>query len=79
MMAIGSPRSFRSPKLYVAVILAVLMTGGAIFGSFYKVTSPTILAPWFALGVLVLGYLSTFVLRPRRAASAELSDLSTVS
>jgi amino acid transporter len=79
MMAIGSPRSFRSPKLYVAVILAVLMTGGAIFGSFYKVTSPTILAPWFALGVLVLGYLSTFVLRSRKAASAELSDLSTVS
>jgi amino acid transporter len=79
MMAIGSPRSFRSPKLYVAVILAVLMTGGAIFGSFYKVTSPTILAPWFALGVLVLGYLSTFVLRSRKAASAELSDLTTVS
>jgi amino acid transporter len=79
MMAIGSPRSFRSPRLYVAVVLAVLITGGAIFGSFYKVTSPTILAPWFALGVLVLGYLSTFVLRPRKAASAELSDLTTVS
>jgi amino acid transporter len=79
MMAIGSTRSFRSPKLYVAVLLAVLITAGAIFGSFYKVTSPTILAPWFALGVLVLGYLSTFVLRSRQAASTQLSDLTAVS
>ena len=58
---------------------AILITGGAIFGSFYKVTSPTILAPWFALGVLVLGFLSTFVARARRSASTQLADLSKSS
>jgi amino acid transporter len=79
MMAIGSPRNFKSPQLYVAVVLAVLVAGGAIFGSFYKVTSPTILAPYFALGVLVIGYLSTFLLRPtREPASVGLKDLSAV-
>ena len=49
---------------------------GAIFGAFYKVTSPTILAPWFALGLLVLGFASTWVLRARRSAATQLTDLS---
>ena len=60
----------------IAAVVAIVITAGAIFGSFYKVTSPTILAPWFALGLLVVGYASTFVLRARRPASAELKDLS---
>jgi amino acid transporter len=76
MMAFGSVRSFRSPRLWVAAVLAVLIAGGAIFGSFYKVTSPTIEAPRYALAVLVLGFLSTFVLRSRKAASTQLSDLA---
>jgi amino acid transporter len=86
LMAFGSLRSFggRSGaggriRLYVPVVLAVLITGGAIFGSFYKVTKPTILAPWFALGVLVIGYASTFVLRPRESASARLTDLTNTT
>jgi amino acid transporter len=79
MMAVGSVRSFAGARrawLLVSAVLAIVITGGAIFGSFYKVTSPTILAPWFALGVLVLGYLSTFVTRSRRSASTQLADLS---
>jgi amino acid transporter len=82
LMAIGSLRSFSGARrfwLLVSAVLAILITGGAIFGSFYKVTSPTILAPWFALGVLVLGYLSTFVTRSRRSASTQLADLSKSS
>jgi hypothetical protein len=57
-------------------VIAIAITGGAIFGSFYKVTSPTILAPWFALAVLVIGFASTFVARSRRSASTQLPDLS---
>jgi amino acid transporter len=79
MMAIGSLRSFAGARrfwLVVSAVLAIVITGGAIFGSFYKVTSPTILAPWFALGVLALGFLSTFVTRARRSASTQLADLS---
>jgi ABC-type polysaccharide/polyol phosphate export permease len=79
-MAIGSVRSFADARgrawLLVSAVLAILITAGAIFGSFYKVTSPTILAPWFALGVLALGFVSTFVTRARRSASTQLSDLS---
>ena len=52
LMAIGSMRNFaHSPHrlwLVLSAVLAVVITAGAIFGSFYKVTSPTVLAPWFA-------------------------------
>jgi amino acid transporter len=80
LMAVGSLRSFaRAPgrvRIVVSAVLAIAITGGAIFGSFYKVTSPTILAPWFALAVLVIGFASTYVARARRSASTQLPDLS---
>ena len=70
LMSVGSLRSFARPERRVSVIVSaivgILITAGAIFGSFYKVTSPTILAPWFALGLLVVGFVSTFVFRARR-------------
>ncbi len=69
-------RSERRVSLAVSAVIGIVITGGAVFGSFYKVTSPAILAPWFALGPLVLGFVSTFVLRARRSASSELTDLS---
>ena len=80
MMAIGSLRSFaRAPGrvwIIISAVLGIVITAAAIFGSFYKVTSPTILAPWFALGVLVLGFASTFVTRSRQSASSQLADLT---
>jgi hypothetical protein len=75
----GSPAESGRVRLVVAAILGIVITGGAIFGSFYKVTSPTILAPWFALGLLALGFGSTFVLRARDSASARLADLKAKS
>jgi hypothetical protein len=57
-------------------VIGILITGGAIFGAFYKVTSPTIEAPWYALALLVIGFASTFVLRARDSASTQLADLS---
>lgn len=80
LMAVGSLRSFaHSPgrvRLVVCAVVAIAITAGAIYGSFYKVTSPTILAPWFALIVLVIGFASTFVTRARRSASSQLPDLT---
>lgn len=80
LMSVGSLRTFatsgRRVSLVASAVIGILITAGAVFGSFYKVTSPTILAPWFALGLLVLGFASTWVLRARRSASAELTDLS---
>jgi amino acid transporter len=84
LMSVGSLRhpsaaAGRRGWLVVAAILGIVITGGAIFGSFYKVTSPTILAPWFALGLLALGFVSTFVLRARDSASTRLADLKAKS
>jgi amino acid transporter len=80
LMAVGSLRNFgQAPgraRLVVSAVIAILITAGAIFGSFYKVTSPTIYAPWLALAVLVIGFASTFVTRARRPASSELGDLT---
>src|SRR5690242_10748904 len=64
LMAVGSLRSFASSpgrvRLVVSAVIAIAITAGAIFGS-YKVTSPTIYAPWIARAVLVIGFASTFV------------------
>jgi amino acid transporter len=80
LMSVGSLRTFaaseRRVSLTVSAVIGILITAGAIFGSFYKVTSPTILAPWLALALLVAGFASTWVLRARRSASTELTDLS---
>ena len=80
LMAFGSLRSYaHAPgraRLVVSAVIAIAITAGAIYGSFYKVTSPTIYAPWIALAVLVIGFASTFVTRARRSASSELSDLT---
>ena len=83
LMAVGSLRSFaNSPgrvRIVISAVLAIAIPAGAIFGSFYKVTSPTILAPWFALAVLVIGFASTYVARARRSASTQLADLTKSS
>jgi amino acid transporter len=80
LMSVGALRNFgRSDgrvRLVIAAVIGILITGGAIYGSFYKVTSPTVYAPWGALALLVVGFASTFVLRARRAASTQLADLS---
>jgi amino acid transporter len=80
LMSVGSLRSFagsdRRLSTMIAAIVGILITGGAIFGSFYKVTSPTIEAPWYALALLAVGFLSTYVLRARDSASTQLADLT---
>ena len=80
LMCIGSLRSFagaeRRASIIVAAVIGLVITGGAIFGSFYKVTSPTIEAPYYAVALLVIGFASTFVLRARESASTALADLS---
>jgi amino acid transporter len=80
LMCAGSLRHLaageRRASITVAAVVGIVITGGAIFGSFYKVTSPTIEAPYYALALLVIGFASTFVVRARQSASAALPDLS---
>ena len=80
LMSVGSVRSFATSERRVSVIISavigILITGGAIFGAFYKVTSPTIEAPWYALALLCIGFASTYMLRARESATTQLADLT---
>jgi len=79
-MSVGALRSFAHAegraRIILSAVIGILITAAAIFGSFYKVTAPTIYAPWFALGLLVIGFASTYVLKARQSASSQLADLS---
>src|SRR6266704_2943051 len=56
LMSVGALRSFGRAdgrvRIIGSAVIGILITAAAIFGSFYKVTAPTIYAPWFALGLL---------------------------
>ena len=79
LMSVGALRSFSRAegraRIILSAVIGILITAAAIFGSFYKVTAPTIYAPWFALGLLVIGFASTWVLKARQSASTQLADL----
>jgi amino acid transporter len=79
LMSLGAIRGLADDpdkaKLWVAVILGLAMTGAAIFGSFYKVPSPTILAPEYAVVWFVLGLILMAVSKGREPASQVLGDL----
>ena len=57
------------------MILGIVITGAAIFGSFYKVPSPTVLAPWYAVIWFVVGLVLMAVSKGREPASVALDDL----
>lgn len=79
LMSIGAFRGLSDhgsmAGVYIASIVGIALTGAAIFGAFYKQTSPTVLAPWFALGWLVIGAIVTMVMGGRAPASEVLGDL----
>ena len=60
----------------IACVLGLAVTGGAIFGAIYKVSAPTIYAPYAALAVLVIGFGAGFVFpgRPRASALMRSAD-----
>jgi amino acid transporter len=61
--------------VWIAAFVGIVLTAGAIYGAFYKVTSPIVLAPWYALGWFVIGFVVTFAMRGRPPASSVLADL----
>lgn len=83
LMCIGALRSFATAPgrgaLIVAALIGIVITAGAIFASFYKVQSPTVWAPWGAIGLFAVGLVISFVLPGRQAARRELADLGSRS
>ncbi len=81
LMAVGALRGLRDHPNYVGVVIAavvgIALTGGAIYGSFADVPSPTILAPIYALIWAGVGLLYMIVVRGREPARVALSDLTT--
>jgi len=63
--------------LVLSSILGIAITGAAIFGSFYKVQSPTVLAPIYALIWGALGLVYMIAVKGRRPASEVLVELHT--
>jgi amino acid transporter len=79
LMSAGGLRGLRDHDSYgglvVASILGLVITGAAIFGAFYKVTSPTLLAPIYAVAWFVIGLGYMLLVRGREPASRALDDL----
>jgi amino acid transporter len=81
LLSVGALRGLLDGPNRAGVALAALagiaLSGGAIFGSIYKVTRPTVLAPWYALAWFAVGIVVTLAVRGRAPASRVLSDLSS--
>jgi amino acid transporter len=79
LMSIGAIRGLADDpakvKLWISIILGLVMTSAAIFGSFYKVPSPTVLAPTYAVIWFVIGLVVMAVSKGREPASQALGDL----
>ncbi|MGH3153849.1 MAG: APC family permease [Streptosporangiaceae bacterium] len=79
LLAVGALRGLRDhPKrwaVWLAVIVSLLVTGGAIYGSIYKVSRPTVLAPYAAIGWFVVGLVVAMLVRGRPQASQTVADL----
>jgi amino acid transporter len=80
LMSVGALRTAPASEgrngVRVSAVIGILVTAGAIFGSFYKVTNPTILAPWLAVVLFGIGLAATGLFPGRPAASMRLADLS---
>jgi len=81
LMSIGAFRGVGDEKatagLIVAALVGIAITAAAIFGSFYKVTSPTLLAPWSAVIWFAIGLVYMAMVKGREPASDALADLRT--
>jgi amino acid transporter len=79
LLAVGAIRGLRDHPRRWAVILAVtvslLVAGGAVFGSIYKVGRPTVLAPYAAIGWFIVGLVVAMLVHGRPQASHAVPDL----
>jgi amino acid transporter len=78
-LAVGGLVGLSKDEGYAGVVVAslvgIVVTASAIFGSFYKVPSPTVLASWYALIWGVIGLIVMIAVRGREPASEALPDL----
>jgi amino acid transporter len=80
LMSVGALRGLRGmprPGLnVVSSVLGIIVTAAALFGVVYKVSKPTIYAPWAAVVIFAVGLVLTWVMPGRRApATTDFGDL----
>lgn len=80
LIAVGALRGLRASgktwQLGLASLVGFLVTGAAIYGAIYKVTSPTIWAPWAAVVILIVGLIAAAAMPTSPRGSADFSGLS---
>ena len=79
MMSVGALRGLTDGPgragVVVAALVGIAITAAAIFGSFYKVPSPTLIAPWAAVIWFLIGLVLMLAVKGREPASQVLGDL----
>jgi amino acid transporter len=82
LIAVGALRGLRnrgkSWALYLACLVGGVVTAAAIYGAIYKVTSPTVWAPYCALILLAIGLLAAGLMPKEPSGIADFSGLSEV-
>src|SRR5262249_55147546 len=80
LMSIGALRGLadhpRRWAVYLAVLVGVVVTAAALFGSVYKVAKPVIYAPYAGLALFVLGLILAFVVPGRASATTRFTELT---
>jgi amino acid transporter len=80
LIAVGALRGLRnrgkSWALYLACLVGGVVTAAAIYGAIYKVTSPTVWAPYAALILLAIGLLAAGLTPKAPAGIADFSGLT---
>jgi amino acid transporter len=62
--------------LYAAVLVSLVVTGGAIFGAWYQVPTPTVWAVYVAIAIFLIGLVLSFVFPGRQTASTTFAELT---
>lgn len=80
LIAVGAVRGLRASgktwQLTLACLAGFLVTAAAIYGAIYKVTAPTIWAPWSAVVILVVGLIAAAVMPTAPRGSADFTGLA---
>jgi len=81
MMSVGALVGLRDHPnragIWIAALIGIAVTAGAVYGAFAQVKSPTILAPIYALGLFGIGLLASIAFRGREPARVALPELRT--
>ncbi len=80
LISVGALRGLRTDEkrlqLYAAALVGGVVTAAAIYGAIYKVTSPTVYAPYTAVVILVIGLIAASMVPEAPRGTADFSGLS---